>query len=1543
MTIEQEIAGTVPATLEVPEETSVQALPENAKWSSAGIAALLSNDPMELERTFGMLLSDFDNGNVSSLSRVRDAAVQQESEANRAFLIEELSKPDVSLERKQSIIDILARKEEWQRDTATLVTERYLTSPSGNETVEQERNRTALAERLKPVHEARREMVTLRNALAKEYEDTSRFTKVDEFLETILPFAPNAEAVDTLKRIQQTVGNPKNGVVNFLLYGEGTTAVRQALERMPPELLRQKVKEIGEAIKKDSGLLIRDDNNTAELAMFERLFGDYSTTDRLVDNVISLLDSSILLAPVASLAGKPIQRALQVAKMERAVRNLERSSFADRVAEHSAASIARTANPDKARDIHKIAVSVENDTAAKALYGTAREDALISDIIPQIDTVDGTVPVRVPDIEKKVIEVDKDIVDFVADNVSYRYTDAEYQRAVNEVVNDFHNATGLHVNGAMGQIGVSDDGARVFVKGVYGNTEGGFQSAEQALEKAKRAFRHRGIKDEEITLLERDGLSYKPVKFEEVKGKDGEYLVQVKMDITAETRNFDQLSVKYNIFDRIPTFQWARSGNLQRWFTDPGSMFSKYISGAASVAIDRAAALDKKLLAYYADFANSARKLKADRQDKLMEHILEANAQGLELDDASLLAKGFVSEEIDTLKKWRRANDTMFYLENSDLVKTLNHQGYQLLDDGVDRFFAKAVSNRGLKEQVYDRTTRSYDTLSVNVYDPVQKQVIRLSERELDDLYTNGGSFAKLRRPEQLNGVPVEYVKVDNSATHYLRNLRDTDQVLNYRKGYFHVEYDAPLFIVQKVRDASGNVAYEKRVAVAGSSKDANNTLKDLAIRDGMSPEEWGFIAEDKRKLALDGDAYWDIQSASGRVSQRHRGKRLEGLTGTNLIGQNVEYIVDPIEASIKAARSLSARVATRDTLETMKARAMAQYGEFFPGDGMGGVRWPSNPNDIVSKTKSTTKDIADARTTWEYINYLENGYINTMDTSWKWAMNGIANTLGKLNLTAAEKVAYGLQNLAPSQTGKEFVFHMYIGTNPLRQLLVQPHQAVRMMGYNPRGFIQSNKYVMGFLQSKIAPNAAFSKEQAAFNKALDDSGLMAAVDKQNLVRGALVQMTDDSNKYKRMVGKALAAPRVVGFDAGERVNIMAHYANVWDKKKRQGLDVFDKRVQQEIHSEARALSYDMNIAGDMPYNQNWAALLMQFAQVPHKAALQIANRRIAPSDRVKLALFDASMWGVPIYTLSDWVGKDLTPDDPELRAIVTQGLEQFIFNHNITKILGPEAAIDLRGSFSPYDWGWAEVAHTILTDGGIAEALGKSPSGKLLFGDSSRLGEAFTTLGQFLHMKESYGTDPTAWNVATDFLRISSGFRGLSDAYRAAYLRELNAAMTKEGVVLDRERSNFEVLAAIAGFQNKSITDIYQMSETLYKDNERFKKEVDAAYKEVKRTLFSKSQAPLDELKHMAQVLGEMERVYKHNPDVMRYVTNKLSGDVRGKDKWIIQLALKAAGRGEFTIPTLLKRIEDSPTFTPEDKEAARIILQDAENAAKYFEELEQ
>ena len=93
-----------------------------------------------------------------------------------------------------------------------------------------------------------------------------------------------------------------------------------------------------------------------------------------------------------------------------------------------------------------------------------------------------------------------------------------------------------------------------------------------------------------------------------------------------------------------------------------------------------------------------------------------------------------------------------------------------------------------------------------------------------------------------------------------------------------------------------------------------------------------------------------------------------------------------------------------RDWLESSKTRFVSQYGDFLtPVKGQ--KKFPRSINELGKEGDTTSKQIADARTTWEYINYLEGGYINALDESLKGGMRAVGNILGNAGYGKSQRV----------------------------------------------------------------------------------------------------------------------------------------------------------------------------------------------------------------------------------------------------------------------------------------------------------------------------------------------------------------------------------------------------------------------------------------------------------------------------------------------------------------------------------------------------------
>ena len=1364
-------------------------IPSATVRAKASEAAILSG---QVEETYRKIFGELSSGETFSYEQESNKHQASINESDEKLLVQMLGDPTLSIEQKQKAVDFLQESRKKRVPLAKQIVMKAASDDSPGENREQEMMRTVSAsEMVGPMYEYRKHLEELRNAHGASLNSETG-TAVNDFLELIVPFSVNKTGGDMLSKIKDEIG-VGGSWLDAIAPGEAMVAIREALANTPVDQRAEVSRRVIDIIKSHSGNVISDDNDFIEYITAEAIFEEdgYGNVSRWLDNLSGLLDIvgiGAILKP-----GKALVKGSSSISRNAAVNPTRPTSVFNSVG---------SANPERGREMFSMIVQSEGDELSEALTGVGRSDAIMSSVAPQAISETGEVAAKVPAVQKKLIEVDPEAVRVLHDDGGIYITQKDKQRALANITNDIHNAKGLTIHDNMVQVGL--DGNRVQIRAVYGTDEGGFLRAEDAISQAKFSLREYPIGDGDITILKRTGDVYDEVPLDLVKGVDGDYMVQVKINKAidpTDVAGLESLDVKRNFFDRIPSLISTKAGSISRHLLDASSMLSKSITGAAEVAVDRAVRLDKVLLKEHDEFAKMYMGLEEVRRAKVYEYLKEANFKGIELSEGELVARGFTGGEISAINKWRKAWDTHFFLENRDLARTLSIKGFKLFDDGVDRFFVKPVTKINNPGKVYDASLGVVRTMS---------------KEEIDGLYDAGGTLARFRSAENIDGDVVEYMMVHNTPGSYARAIRETDQVLNYRKGYYQIQYNAPRFIIKKVRDKSGNVMYEKAIGVAGNTQDAERFLERQARMDGVAPEDWGFVRGDRNQLSVEDDVYWDLQKTSGRIAQRRRGESLENASGTVHVGDS-DFIADPVESAIRAARSISGRATMRESLEFSKIRAMQQFEKVFPKSG-GRTVWPRSAEEI-GREQMHSKLSSDARTTWEYLNYLENGYHNSIDEAWKALSNGLADFAGSIGLTKTERAMVAAGSVGPLNKARSAAFHAYIGTNPLRQLIIQPHQIVRTLAYDPVASVQAitdgRKYLAWLASGKKLD------EQDEVVKFIRDSGMLDAVDRHNLVRASLSDMAESTSKGRRVAGKTkrlvLDTPRKYGFDLGEQVNLLHHMLTVRRRFINQGRNLSDKAVRDEAYAEARALSYSMNYAGDMPYNQNFMNAFLQFMQVPHKAIMQVTtNRRLTPAERTRLAMFDATMWGIPAVSVAEMLGQDILPEDKVLRDTVVHGLEDVILNKVINMVTGSENEIDFS-SLAPYDLtGWGKFM-TAMWEDGLHSVIINSPSGQLFTGNNPRITNSIRRMSRFFGYTEDPQLSPATMTEALgEVAKISSGF---SNAFKASIILEQSRIADSKGYVLKDDASNVEAIAQMFGFQSKDVSSFYELSRKLSED----------------------------------------------------------------------------------------------------------------------------
>lgn len=1480
----------------------------------AAYTAALSGSPESVSATYLQVAGDLDRDGQSRAGE----AIQQEARRRsygqaRQGMMDVLADPTVDDETKRiAAVEFLDETNPRYnvRNTASFES---LSEDSQGESVEAEDVRISIADALEEVNDYKLWQQSVITTEANR-RNPSLARSMYNFAELMVPFAEAAQ-VGTIKEKMEV--DPGGAIMDMVFFGSAKMDVRNAIRSLAPEDRRRAVENLVDIVNNSSALGLPDDNHMAAMHQLRSFLEDgyYDSFDKWVDNVVGVLDVVMLggavrggvrtlrgTRPLEGLEGDfipgqgprqpspsdspQIQREALQGEYEDVTRQAVRSD----VQPASLSQNYKDTNPNKARAAHEAAAADESGEAARALYGTNRTEAVANDILPEAPRSTGRVRAKTPRPEetyiRAVVEPDPNVQRIANRDGGYYYWPAERVAAQARVVNDFHGATGLTPRPEMSTI--SMDGTRVNVDMVYGGMDSGWSNAEEAVELTKFSLRHYGVVDDNITLLQRQGSDYVPVQMQDIPEGSTDFLVQVKQESRMTAQNLETMEeadVLRNLFDRFPLFAGNSQGSFQRHLLDAHSMLHPNITLGANVAVDRQASLEKNLLDQLARFSDVYTKLPKDRQQLVENVIKEANHNSRAPNYNKLVADGFTREEIQSLRNWKEFWDTQYWLENRDLSRSLQQRGYRVFEDAENgtRIFARPLARQraGDVHRAYDASTG---------------EIVSLTPEARKALYDEGGTLATMRNPIRVGDEASEVIiSRETAGGGYLRALNDNDQVLQYREGYYQVNYTGNNFVDKIVRDSKGNELYRQAVAVAGSMRDATLTAERLKKTNG---EDY-VPREGRDKMSMGSDDYWNIQHATGRTAQRVRGERLEDATSSMNMGADHSLIMGPAEAGLHAARSVSRRVAMRDYMEATKERFIRQYGNMLPTDRYGRPVWPNRISDITKKEGTLRdKDIADARTMYEYINSLEVGYINAIDESFKAGLRGVADILGKAGTGRGERAFhYMADQRGPMQFGRNTAFTLYLALNPIRQMIVQGHQAVQLTANFP-----------GYVATRLAPDTAAMmamkldstpKEMTALatgrsldelkrmTQAFEDSGLAAAIDKQNLIKGSLTEAAENA-RFTGGIGGKVAAPinlsRKIGFDAGEHINMLtswlAHYNRQLEKTGK-SWDKLSSTDWDEISARARSYTYNMNRAGEMPYNENWMGLHMQFAQVPHKAALQmLTDRTLTGGERARLAGFNAMMYGVPSASVMyPWVEKQL-PDEGELREVILQGLEGYTFNKFLTLTTGQETRIDYTGLAAADMTGLYELIASLATTD-MGEIIAAAPAGSLFFGENPRVTNFAKNVARWGHLIDDIEDPVTMTRMAKEMASLSSG---MSNFFKARYAVKTGQKLNSMGNVSDPTVTTPEGVAAMFGFGTLAEAQRRYVSMEIYEQTTAFRDDVNEYYRVLKRHLTAEG-VDQSSREWQERVITDANRVWEESTAAQGIIYQNMARDARRGD----------------------------------------------------------
>lgn len=1522
----------------------------------AAHAAMLSPDPSQAIQAYDQIIGE--NSEQGS-SETADALITNARGENmlgyQRAAAELLVDPSASDEWKQAAIGAVNDPRNSLYNLRNMVATKAATQNIPTETKEAELQRGVAATAINDVLDFQRK----KQALYNKIQLTSDKQKTADYVSAAEGFIPMVSGYKEARINRDLAGDDWNGFKTFMssvFMGKTVKERNELFNKMPIDQREQMMNKIADVISTDGQtIFMPDDKDSVNLKAFMQTVESdgYSSTEETVDNILGVLD----LVGVGSMVKGGFSYLTKAGKLAGATdvvdetfRNVNRQAVVTDVQPTSLANTIKDVNPEMSRDLYHATLVDNTGEVATGIYGTSREDAVASMVAPKPATVNGSVPNAVHHPERSSdfeFMPDADILDFVDNSGAAWLTPAEKRTLRSSAINDFRNAVGMVNRKEMGAVESLPDGVRF--SSVYGPTDSGWSSLQDAVDQAQYALKNYGVTENEISVLIRNGEDYLPldkkVQSTLLAGNNaqinGDYLLQInhtyKFDANKLEDGFEALDVRNNALDQwLPGGGKIGQGTLQSNLLDPQSMLSPKLTKGATIAGLRGAGLEQKLLGLATEYVDSVKGLPRARQDKLFAKIRDNNMKGQGLNYANLKAEGFSADEVSALTKWQKSQDTLYAISNRDMIKTYTAKGYGLMEhpESGTRLIVRPVARTQTGERV-------------KAYDPMTDTVVELDSKALTDLYANNGNVARSISPIHVDGNQLEFVLNRNAVgSTYIRKIRDTDQVLNYRKGYYAVRYRNPHFIERKVVDASNNPVLDsagreqwKAVASAADVPAAKKSIERLAKSTGG---EYRF-RNDLKGEDFDNASHSVLQTG-GMSSQRLRGERLEEAIGDNQLLQDATHIESPIESMVHAMQSVSSRVSTRDWLESAKQRFLAQYGDVLPKVN-GQTVYPASRADIGEAGSKRSKMAADARTTWEYIRAMEDGYINSLDDGAKAMLNGLAEFMGHKGFGLAERGVRATAEGSITSKAKGVAFSLLLATNPLRQLLIQSHQMLMLGSLFPRytfNHLADDLLLMMTHHLGADPSPALLKatgrslaESKAMFKALQESNIGAGIAKHELVRESINSIVDEASRFRRAsttVGRitkpfaqAITISRKVGFDFGEYLSSSASFLAHYDEAIRKGTKI-DAAAIEDITTKSRNVVYNMDRAGALPYNHNSLAIFTQFLQVPHKALLQFTfNRGLTATQKGSILGYMIMMFGTNSIGLGNALETytaELLPEEPHYREMILSGLETVLLNKMFTQWYGEDVKLDYS-SLSPLDvYGLSEFLGNVVENGPL-EIFASSPAGSMVFGTNPRITTLLNTAATMTGLKDPADSmNPPDWS---NLMKDAAGlFSGTSNAFKAAYAWEYGKKLGALGGYTDTNVNKVEAIAAALGLPTQDETKFRKAMETIYNNDQQIQKDV----KEVFRTAaLQMTQDGIDasQYEYASKLMGVGMSVFKGNPKALQYWNAEMRKQMANKDYRFMDKLMNYSQWGK---PEEVKKLIDKAPLDDERKANLKAIV---------------
>lgn len=793
-------------------------------------------------------------------------------------------------------------------------------------------------------------------------------------------------------------------------------------------------------------------------------------------------------------------------------------------------------------------------------------------------------------------------------------------------------------------------------------------------------------------------------------------------------------------------FDAASVGITGRWakWANKYSLYRKYFANQSSIAEADAEVVTQAIRGVRDTYMNLGY-TSMKTANKIL-NDMDLNGKDLSLAEITRAAAGDI-EAVRGVLSVRRWADAMHWNTNRSARRELSNNGYRVLYANIGdrtRLFAKPIK---LDEVPMGERIYSVQDNGWNVAD----ELTRLNRAQ------EGWEVVKLRRPIRIGNQNIQHIW-HNRGVPGTRMDKLPINVVARIPGYIPRIYNANYMVARVVRgfNSEGKPYVGREPVSLHHNLDQAN--RDITARRHLNPDE-ELIPMGTRELIDNKDEVLlshlarsglDYLEDAGRLSISPRGELLRPLTEGAFDGERgpLKDLIESMEiAEFKVGNEAMNRVLAmmtrrweKDYVEefgVVNARTgkkeMPMWGDLLGADNANIHR---ERYDKALADRDHIRLIAGVDRTGHRMWWQDRMRAISDSLVTRYSPDSLPGDLRRLVRGIGYKIGdktVNLKNTDLFTMARRLNFIRSIVWNPLRQLPLQfasstiylatPHAIPYMVTgklsrdftavvtYNLTKDLVDSHQMMDIWAKRLGYTPS---EYRTLGEQFDRTGFFQSIDSHsyavgmyNSAQGAFADSTRAATGVGRLLKNTNNFIRRIGFDTGERGNMLMGYLIERNRAIQEGKNINDPDVFAQLVGDSRAKTLNMGRTGTTAMNQGSAGFMFQFMQfnmrvlqalLPEKilgrGVGKLADKSFTPGEKARMTFFLTAMFGTGGWgaaNLSEYAtewyssvtGKNEALE-PEVAEVIREGIFGTAANWTLRSMFNDDSSVLFSSAFSP-------------------------------------------------------------------------------------------------------------------------------------------------------------------------------------------------------------------------------------------------------------------